>query len=204
MTLFPVCRAAFPHVVELSRQVCSVMVSAGPGTLLDVDSLLQRESMDVIGRVGFGVEMGSIQRFKLPAGTPAGAAGMPAGVVPASAGTAGAPAGAAQVPREQCSGGPGAPEGKPGDWSGNSGGSTAGGGGGGSGRAGEGGRGSSASAPAPHSSSFASSHLDPDDLFELVRGGAEELIQRQVQPWRTPLRHVLPVSHLSNPSTASE
>jgi hypothetical protein len=53
-------------VVQLGEQLCSVLSGAGPSRLLDVDHLLQRESMDVIGRVGFGTDLGALHRFRLP------------------------------------------------------------------------------------------------------------------------------------------
>lgn len=44
-----------------ARQVCAVLQAAGPATPVEVDSLLQREALDVIGRVGFEHDFHAIQ-----------------------------------------------------------------------------------------------------------------------------------------------
>lgn len=54
-------RAGFPHIVAAAREVCAVLQAAGPATPVEVDSLLQREALDVIGRVGFAHDFRAIQ-----------------------------------------------------------------------------------------------------------------------------------------------
>jgi hypothetical protein len=55
------CRDAFHHIVGTSSEVCDVIRRLGAQAAVDVDNLLQRESLDVIGRVGFGKEFGAVQ-----------------------------------------------------------------------------------------------------------------------------------------------
>ena len=71
------CRGAFPFVVELTNQVCEVLSSLGPETFVDIDNLLQRESLDIIGRVGFATDMKAIRGFNAQVGSKA--AGLLAG-----------------------------------------------------------------------------------------------------------------------------
>ncbi|KAK9832543.1 hypothetical protein WJX81_007874 [Elliptochloris bilobata] len=63
-------RAAFTHVVERSEKLVAILDGHGPRTPINVDNLLLRESMDIIGRVGFEYEMGALE--SLAAGDDAG------------------------------------------------------------------------------------------------------------------------------------
>jgi hypothetical protein len=56
-------RHAFKHIVERSGVLTTILGRAGPGAVMNMDNLLLRESMDVIGRVGFEKEMGSLEDF---------------------------------------------------------------------------------------------------------------------------------------------
>ena len=52
------CRKGFQHVLASSNQVLARIQEAGPGATLDMDNLLLRQSLDVIGLVGFEQDMG--------------------------------------------------------------------------------------------------------------------------------------------------
>lgn len=68
-------RAEFPHLLSVVDRMSAVIAAAGPDRFIDVDNLLQRESMEVIGRVGFGYDFGAIEQFgKGPAGAGGGGA----------------------------------------------------------------------------------------------------------------------------------
>ena len=41
----------------------NILGKSGPGRVMNMDNLLLRESMDVIGRVGFEKEMGALEDF---------------------------------------------------------------------------------------------------------------------------------------------
>ena len=57
-------KSAFAHVVERCQFLASILDDMGEATPVNVDDLLLRESMDVIGRVGFQKEMGALQGLK--------------------------------------------------------------------------------------------------------------------------------------------
>lgn len=48
-------------MLELSQQLSAILSELGPSRYVDVDNLLQRESLDVIGRVGFGTAFGTLK-----------------------------------------------------------------------------------------------------------------------------------------------
>ena len=52
------CRKGFQHVLASSNQVLARIQEAGPDATLDMDNLLLRQSLDVIGLVGFEQDMG--------------------------------------------------------------------------------------------------------------------------------------------------
>ncbi|KAK9819693.1 hypothetical protein WJX72_001295 [[Myrmecia] bisecta] len=52
-------RQCFRHVVEAGQQVRSVLLEWGPDRVVDIDNVLLREALDVIGRVGFDRDMGA-------------------------------------------------------------------------------------------------------------------------------------------------
>ncbi len=56
-------RHAFKHIVERSSVLTTILGRAGPAAVMNMDNLLLRESMDVISRVGFEKEMGSLEDF---------------------------------------------------------------------------------------------------------------------------------------------
>ena len=56
-------RHAFKHIVERSGVLTSILGKSGPAAVMNMDNLLLRESMDVIGRVGFEKEMGALEDF---------------------------------------------------------------------------------------------------------------------------------------------
>jgi hypothetical protein len=57
-------KAAFGHVVDRCGVVSEILDGYGPGRAFNVDDLLLRESMDVIGRVGFQKEMGALAELR--------------------------------------------------------------------------------------------------------------------------------------------
>jgi cytochrome P450 len=56
-------RAEFPHLLAVVDRLSAVLTAIGPEHFVDVDNALQRESMDVIGRVGFGHDFSAIEGF---------------------------------------------------------------------------------------------------------------------------------------------
>lgn len=52
------CRKGFLHVLATSNQALARIQEAGPDATLDMDNLLLRQSLDVIGLVGFEQDMG--------------------------------------------------------------------------------------------------------------------------------------------------
>ncbi|KAK9819257.1 hypothetical protein WJX81_005098 [Elliptochloris bilobata] len=48
-----------PHVVSVAGQLVSALKALGPEAVVDMDRAAQRESLDVIGRVGFGKDYGA-------------------------------------------------------------------------------------------------------------------------------------------------
>ncbi|KAK9827618.1 hypothetical protein WJX81_006830 [Elliptochloris bilobata] len=56
-------RHAFKHIVERSGVLTGILAKSGPARVMNMDNLLLRESMDVIGRVGFEKEMGALEDF---------------------------------------------------------------------------------------------------------------------------------------------
>ena len=57
-------KAAFGHVVDRCGVVSEILDGFGPDRAFNVDDLLLRESMDVIGRVGFQKEMGALAELR--------------------------------------------------------------------------------------------------------------------------------------------
>lgn len=57
-------KAAFGHVVDRCGVVSEILDGYGPDRAFNVDDLLLRESMDVIGRVGFQKEMGALAELR--------------------------------------------------------------------------------------------------------------------------------------------
>jgi len=53
-------KGAFANVRERCASMAGILNALGPANPLNVDDLLLRESMDVIGRVGFQKEMGAL------------------------------------------------------------------------------------------------------------------------------------------------
>lgn len=56
-------RGQFPHVLRLADQIAGILRGAGPAAVLDLDNLLQREAMDVIGRIGFQTDFGALEAY---------------------------------------------------------------------------------------------------------------------------------------------
>lgn len=56
-------RAEFPHLLAVVDRLSAAFTSIGAERFVDVDNALQRESMEVIGRVGFGHDFGAIESF---------------------------------------------------------------------------------------------------------------------------------------------
>lgn len=54
-----ICRKGFQHILSTTNQLLSLMDEAGPSATLDMDNLLLRQSLDVIGLVGFEQDMGA-------------------------------------------------------------------------------------------------------------------------------------------------
>lgn len=52
------CRKGFQHVLSSSSKVLALIQQAGAETSLDMDNVLLRQSLDVIGLVGFEQDMG--------------------------------------------------------------------------------------------------------------------------------------------------
>jgi hypothetical protein len=52
--------------LELTEQLSEVLYRAGPQLYLDLDNLLQRESLDVIARIGFAQDFGAIKAYRPP------------------------------------------------------------------------------------------------------------------------------------------
>lgn len=48
-------------------ELAALLHELGPGEVIDIDMLLMRESLDVIGRVGFDVDFGSLKVRRFPA-----------------------------------------------------------------------------------------------------------------------------------------
>lgn len=51
------CRKGFQHVFQTSDQLIHLIQQAGPDNILDMDNVLLRQSLDVIGWVGFQQDM---------------------------------------------------------------------------------------------------------------------------------------------------
>ena len=54
-------RNGFKHVVASALEVCDAIESAGAGRAVDIDNLMVREAMDVIGKVGFNHDFKAVQ-----------------------------------------------------------------------------------------------------------------------------------------------
>lgn len=52
--VFSRCRHGFGSVVKFTEQITQLLRDKGPQAVVDVDNVAQRESLDVIGVVGFG------------------------------------------------------------------------------------------------------------------------------------------------------
>ncbi len=56
-----VCRQGFKHVVSTALEVCDVIKSVGDSRSVDIDNLLIREALDVIGKVGFNHDFETVK-----------------------------------------------------------------------------------------------------------------------------------------------
>ena len=54
-------QGSFPEIVAAGQEVVEVLRSVGSGTAIDIDELLQRQALDVISRVGFGIDLAAMQ-----------------------------------------------------------------------------------------------------------------------------------------------
>ncbi|CAL8468296.1 g7836 [Coccomyxa elongata] len=52
-------RHGFQHVLDIVGQLLRILKAGGEHAVVDMDNLLKREALDVIGRVGFGYDMGA-------------------------------------------------------------------------------------------------------------------------------------------------
>lgn len=57
-------KAEFPNIRAACSQLIEVLKSVGPDEVVDMDGALCRESLDVIGRVGFGKDMGATRSLR--------------------------------------------------------------------------------------------------------------------------------------------
>ncbi|CAL5219591.1 g1454 [Coccomyxa viridis] len=57
-------KAEFPNIRAACSQLIEVLKTVGPQEVVDMDNALCRESLDVIGRVGFGKDMGATRSLR--------------------------------------------------------------------------------------------------------------------------------------------
>ncbi|KAL4444155.1 hypothetical protein ABPG75_011892 [Micractinium tetrahymenae] len=57
-------RGSFHHIQEVVAEVLATLHRLGPGQAFDVDNLLMRGTMDVIGRVGFDANFRAVEEFR--------------------------------------------------------------------------------------------------------------------------------------------
>ena len=65
---FCLCRKGFAQTLEVIDELLAVFDSLGPQTPIDIDNAAQRESLDVIGRIGFGIHFGATQSLASESG----------------------------------------------------------------------------------------------------------------------------------------
>ncbi|EIE19314.1 cytochrome P450 [Coccomyxa subellipsoidea C-169] len=58
------CRHGFQHVLDVVAQLLRILKAGGEEKVVDMDNLLKREALDVIGRVGFGYDMGATKALE--------------------------------------------------------------------------------------------------------------------------------------------
>jgi hypothetical protein len=54
-------RTGYGSVAEVVGELMGALRAAGPAAVLDMDDLCQRESLEVIGRIGFGIRFGALR-----------------------------------------------------------------------------------------------------------------------------------------------
>lgn len=59
--LLDCCRDAAGHIIERSYKLMDILAKLPPNVAVNIDDLLLRESMDIIGRTGFQKEMGALE-----------------------------------------------------------------------------------------------------------------------------------------------
>ncbi|KAK9914782.1 hypothetical protein WJX75_000489 [Coccomyxa subellipsoidea] len=57
-------RHGFQHVLDVVAQMVRILKAGGKDAVVDMDNLLKREALDVIGRVGFGYDMGATKALE--------------------------------------------------------------------------------------------------------------------------------------------
>jgi hypothetical protein len=55
------CRNAFAVANEKAQQLCDVLRRQGSDKLLDMDAMAMRETIDIISKWGFGVDVGCLE-----------------------------------------------------------------------------------------------------------------------------------------------
>ncbi|GAB4816064.1 hypothetical protein N2152v2_003110 [Parachlorella kessleri] len=59
-------KGSFPEIAAAGHEVVEVLRALASGTAVDIDELLQRQALDVISRVGFGIDLAAMQGFMKP------------------------------------------------------------------------------------------------------------------------------------------
>ncbi len=54
-------QGSFPEIAAAGHEVVEVLRALASGTAVDIDELLQRQALDVISRVGFGIDLAAMQ-----------------------------------------------------------------------------------------------------------------------------------------------
>lgn len=57
-------RLGFKHVLSFQQQLVAVLRANGPQKAVDIDNAALRESLDVIGRLGFGMDFNATQSLQ--------------------------------------------------------------------------------------------------------------------------------------------
>jgi hypothetical protein len=58
------CRHGFGYVVEVAERLVRTLKQCGPEDAINIDEAVKRQTMDVIGLVGFGKDFGSAERLR--------------------------------------------------------------------------------------------------------------------------------------------
>ena len=66
------CRDAAGHIIERSYKLVDILAELPPNVAVNIDDLLLRESMDIIGRTGFQKEMGALEGWLAGSGEGSG------------------------------------------------------------------------------------------------------------------------------------